>query len=121
VSELISLCASWLTAALSVHAYTFDPQRMTSFEGDTGAYLQYAHVRLCSVERKVASAVMLPDSSSSVDVSLLVEPKAREIVFLLAIYPDVVRNALKTYEPSTIVSFCFRWVHACSHRTGRSR
>lgn len=33
--------------------YDFDLKRMTSFEGDTGPYLQYAHARLCSIFRKV--------------------------------------------------------------------
>lgn len=85
---------------------------MTSFEGDTGAYLQYAHVRLCSLERKANNAgIFLPARTtmdSSVDLSLLSEQKAKEIIFLLGMYPDIVRTALKTYEPSTVVSFCFR-------------
>jgi arginyl-tRNA synthetase len=29
-----------------VNGYVFDLERMTSFEGDTGPYLQYAHARL---------------------------------------------------------------------------
>ena len=90
------------------HSYNFNPQRMTSFEGDTGAYLQYAHVRLCSVERKVASTVSPPNAASDIDMQLISEPKARELIFILATYPDVVRTALKTYEPSNIVSFCFK-------------
>jgi arginyl-tRNA synthetase len=81
---------------------------MTSFEGDTGAYLQYAHVRLCSIQRKVAPAVVLRDDPSLINTSLLVEPKAREIVFMLASYPDVVRTAMANYEPCTIVSYCFK-------------
>ncbi|OBZ72384.1 Arginine--tRNA ligase, cytoplasmic [Grifola frondosa] len=100
--------------AKRVHAYNFDPQRMTSFEGDTGAYLQYAHARLCSVERKATPAVVLPPSSSDIDIALLAEPKAREIIILLGTYPDVVRAALKTYEPSNIVSFCFKLSHVIS-------
>lgn len=99
-----------------VHSYNFDPQRMTSFEGDTGAYLQYAHVRLCSIERKVAPAVVVPSDISHINFDLLTEPKAREIVVLLGTYPDVVRTALKTYEPSNIVSFCSRYV---THRVRR--
>ena len=81
---------------------------MTSFEGDTGAYLQYAHARLSSVERKVSSEVTLPEDISSIDTDLLVEPKAREIVFTLATYPDVVKTAFKNAEPSTVVSFSFK-------------
>ena len=44
----------------------------------------------------------------SIKVELLSEPKAREIVFMLACYPDIVKTAFKTYEPCTIVSYCFK-------------
>lgn len=81
---------------------------MTSFEGDTGAYLQYAHVRLCSIERKVADTVVLPSDISQIKLDLLQEQKAREIIYVLGTYPEVVRTALKTYEPSNIVAFCFK-------------
>lgn len=91
-------------------SYNFDPARMTSFEGDTGAYLQYAHVRLSSIERKVAPQLVLREDITQINTDLLSEPKAREIVYLLATYPDVVRAAFKTYEPCTIVSYCFKWV-----------
>lgn len=101
--------------AKRIHSYHFDPVRMTSTEGDTGAYLQYAHARLCSVERRAAkeNIILLP-SPADIDVSLLSEPKAREIVFLLGTYPDVVRAALKALEPSTVVSYCFKLSHAIS-------
>ena len=81
---------------------------MTSFEGDTGAYLQYAHVRLCSVVRKVADTTVLREDHSTINTDLLIEPKAREIVFHLATFPDAVRMALKVSEPSTIVTYCFK-------------
>lgn len=85
---------------------------MTSFEGDTGAYLQYAHVRLCSVQRKVAlDGIISRDNPDLIDTTLLTEPKVRELVFALASYPDVVKTAMKNYEPSTIVSYCFKCVH----------
>lgn len=32
--------------AIRINNYTFDMDRMTSFEGDTGPYLQYSHARL---------------------------------------------------------------------------
>ncbi|KAG6804704.1 hypothetical protein H0H87_006380, partial [Tephrocybe sp. NHM501043] len=80
---------------------------MTSLKGDTGAYLQYAHVRLSSIPRKVALALVLRTDSILIDTFLLIEPKARELVFLLASYPDVLKTALKTNEPFNIVSYCF--------------
>lgn len=86
---------------------------MKSFEGDTGPYLQYAHVRLASVARKNPEIFPLPPPSE-IDTSLLIEPAAREIVFLLGTYPDVVKTALKTHEPSGVVTFLFRLSHAIS-------
>lgn len=110
---------------------------MTSFEGDTGEchgrrwftslsslrsfvpgpYLQYAHVRLSSVERKNAPDVVLPtpaERPKAIDTTLLTEAKAREIILLIASYPDIVKNAFRSSEPSTIVTWCFRLCHAIS-------
>ena len=86
---------------------------MLSFEGDTGPYLQYAHVRLSSIERKNPELLPLP-APAQLKTELLVEPQAREIAFLLGQYPDVVKTALKTHEPSGIVTFAFRLAHAIS-------
>lgn len=103
-----------------INNYNFDWARMLTFEGDTGPYLQYNHVRLCSVERRVADTdnLSLPESplepSALPKFDLLSEPKAREVVMLLATYPDIVRFATKELQPSTIVQFCFRLTHAVS-------
>lgn len=87
---------------------------MKSFEGDTGPYLQYAHVRLSSIGRKNPHLLPLPPRSE-IDISTLAESQhARDIVFLLATYPDVVKVALKTHEPSGVVTFAFRLAHAIS-------
>ncbi|KAI8974811.1 arginyl-tRNA synthetase [Trametes punicea] len=100
-------------AAKRINNYTFNWDRMLSFEGDTGPYLQYAHVRLSSIERKNPELLPLP-APAQLKTDLLVEPQAREIVFLLGTYPDVVKTALKTHEPSGIVTFAFRLSHAIS-------
>jgi arginyl-tRNA synthetase len=87
---------------------------MKSFEGDTGPYLQYAHVRLASIERKNPELVPLP-TPSSIDIATLTQSQAaRDICFLLGSYPDVVKTALKTHEPSGVVTFAFRLSHAIS-------
>ncbi|GAA5834143.1 hypothetical protein JCM5353_005552 [Sporobolomyces roseus] len=104
-------------SAKRINNYEFKWERMTSFEGDTGPYLQYAHVRLSSVERKNAPELVLPAHSErpQLDISSLAsEPKARELIMLLATYPDVVQAALKSLEPSTICTFAFRLCHAIS-------
>ncbi|GLB42251.1 putative arginyl-tRNA synthetase [Lyophyllum shimeji] len=92
--------------AKRIHSYHFDLERMT-YEGGTGAYLQYAHVRLSSIPRKAAPAPVIHSGPALIDTSL---SKARELVFLLATYPDMVKTAVKNYEPSTVVSYCFSYV-----------
>lgn len=94
-----------------INDYHFDMDRMTSFEGDTGPYLQYAHARVCSIERK--SGLSQADMDSA-DLSLLSEAHAVNIVRLLAQWPDVVQNTLKTLEPTTILVYLFRMTKAIS-------
>ena len=86
---------------------------MLSFEGDTGPYLQYAHVRLASVERRNPELLPLPPVSE-IKTELLTEPGVREIVFLLGSYPEAVRTAMRVQEPSTIVTYAFRLAHVIS-------
>jgi arginyl-tRNA synthetase len=87
---------------------------MKSFEGDTGPYLQYAHVRLASIERKNPHLIPLPPPSQIDTSSLSTSSTARDIVILLGTYPDVVKTALRTHEPSGVVTFAFRLSHAIS-------
>lgn len=86
---------------------------MLSFEGDTGPYLQYAHVRLASIARKNPNLLPLPPANE-IATDKLAEPKAREIILLLATYPDVVRIAMDKLEPSGVVTFCFKLAHLIS-------
>lgn len=101
-----------------INDYNFDWNRMLSFEGDTGPYLQYNHTRLCSVERKVQETDGLvlsePLDPSGLRLDLLAEPKARDLVMLLAQWPEVVRRALDDLQPSTIVQYCFKLCHSIS-------
>ena len=85
--------------------------RMTSFEGDTGPYLQYAHTRLCSIMRKADVPL---EKIESADLSLLTEPHATNLVRCLAQYPDVLQQTLKTLEPTTIVTYLFKMTHLLS-------
>ncbi|KAJ3822961.1 hypothetical protein F5880DRAFT_1483163 [Lentinula raphanica] len=100
--------------AKRINNYTFNWDRMLSFEGDTGPYLQYAHVRLASIGRKNPHLLPLPPRSEIKIDTLTTSAHAREIAFLLGTYPDVVKTALKTHEPSGVVTFAFRLSHAIS-------
>ncbi|MDI1487642.1 MAG: hypothetical protein OHK93_006912 [Ramalina farinacea] len=94
-----------------VHDYPFDFERMTSFEGDTGPYLQYSHARLCSIMRKSGYT---NEDLQKADLSLLREKAAIETLRLLAQYPDVTHTAFKNLEPTTIVGYLFKLTHQIS-------
>ena len=85
-----------------------------SSEGDTGQYLQYAHARLVSIGRQNQHLLPLPPASHIATHTLAQYPCAREIAFLLGTYPDVLDVALKTHEPSKVVTFTFKLAHAIS-------
>ncbi|KXH49561.1 arginyl-tRNA synthetase [Colletotrichum simmondsii] len=94
-----------------VNNYKFDMDTMTSFEGDTGPYLQYAHARLCSIFRKAGVA---EEEIAKADLGLLTEKHAIELIRVISQYPDVVQNTLKTLEPTTVLTYLFRLTHVVS-------
>ncbi|WDK16490.1 arginyl-tRNA synthetase [Colletotrichum graminicola] len=94
-----------------INNYKFDMDTMTSFEGDTGPYLQYAHARLCSIFRK---AGVPEEEVVKADLSLLTEKHAIELIRVVSQYPDVVQNTLKTLEPTTVLTYLFRLTHVVS-------
>ncbi|KAK9467442.1 hypothetical protein V1512DRAFT_247038 [Lipomyces arxii] len=113
VADLVGMSAVMIQdmQAKRVNNYKFDWTRMLSFEGDTGPYLQYAHSRLCSMERRADLSV---DTLINADYSLLTEPIAEELIRALAQYPDVLMNAHRNLEPSTVVSYLFKLTHIVS-------
>ncbi|KAF1931813.1 arginyl-tRNA synthetase [Didymella exigua CBS 183.55] len=99
-----------------INNYNFDMDRMCSFEGDTGPYLQYAHARLCSIYRKAVDAdPSLKDIDlTTVDLSELQEPHAVDLIRQLASWPDTFLNTFKTQEPTTVLTYLFKMSHAVS-------
>lgn len=95
----------------SINGYDFNLDAMTSFEGDTGPYLQYAHARLCSMTRKSELDV---NELVNANFDLLTEQHAVDLVRLLAQWPDVLLQTAKTLEPITVLSYLFRMTHMLS-------
>ncbi|KAK5170679.1 arginyl-tRNA synthetase [Saxophila tyrrhenica] len=94
-----------------INGYNFDMEKMTSFEGDTGPYLQYSHARVCSMERKTAIPA---DQLLTADLSLITAKEGIELVRLLAQWPDVFLNTYKTREPVTVLTYLFKMTHQLS-------
>ncbi|TVY56761.1 Arginine--tRNA ligase, cytoplasmic [Lachnellula cervina] len=94
-----------------INNYEFNMDAMTSFEGDTGPYLQYAHARLCSITRR---AQLSSEDIATADLSLLTEPHAHNLIRVISQYPDVLQNTLKTLEPTTVLTYLFKMTHTLS-------
>ncbi|ELP85100.1 arginyl-tRNA synthetase, cytoplasmic, putative [Entamoeba invadens IP1] len=94
--------------AKRIKDYQYNRERMTSFEGYTGPYLQYAHARCCGVERKAGLPIPTLDE---VDFTLLNEPEAEALVLAIAKYGDVIMNTYNNLEPNTLVTYLFELSH----------
>jgi arginyl-tRNA synthetase len=75
----------------------FDLQEVLSFEGETGPYVQYTHARLASILRKAAER---GEGGAAPDLALLAD--AGPILVRLGRYPQVVRSAARSCEPSEV-------------------
>lgn len=75
----------------------FNWDRMLSFDGETGPYVQYTHARATSVLEKAAYRV-----EKIKDYSLLTEEEAVNMIKLLQQFPEIVIKAMERNEPSFI-------------------
>ena len=86
-----------------VKDYVFDLDRMVSFDGNTGPYLQYAHARICSIFRRAdidrASVRGLP--------ILLDAPQERTLALRLLAYPTAIATTLETYSPHKLCTYVY--------------
>ncbi|MEV6225855.1 arginine--tRNA ligase [Nocardia fluminea] len=85
-----------------VKDYTFDPDRMTTLNGNTGVYLQYAHARVCSILRK-AEAV----TPAAVDTAGPMEPAERELALCLDGYGTVLAEIADALEPHRLAGYLY--------------
>jgi arginyl-tRNA synthetase len=83
--------------------YVFDWDRMLSFDGNTGPYLQYAHARICSIFRRAGI-----DRASVRDVEIQVEtPQERALALRLLAYPTAIDVTLETYSPHKLCTYVY--------------
>ncbi|HEY3497478.1 MAG TPA: arginine--tRNA ligase, partial [Polyangiaceae bacterium] len=79
----------------------FDFDRMLAFEGNTGPYLQYAHARLASLERKAAEEAIAGSA-----VRLGEEPERRLALELVELEP-VLRSVGETLQPHKLATYLY--------------
>ncbi|PYE30016.1 arginyl-tRNA synthetase [Rhizobium sp. PP-F2F-G38] len=89
--------------------YVFDIDRMTSFEGRTGPYLQYAYARICSILDKAAEAGIVPGETVSVS-----HPSERAVLVECLWYPHALSEAARQLESFEIADQAYRVADAFS-------
>ena len=83
--------------------YTFDWNRMLSFDGNTAPYLQYAHARICSIFRRAEI-----DRSSVRGVTPTIEHAAeRELAMRVLQFDSALWDALEKYSPHRLCTFLY--------------
>jgi arginyl-tRNA synthetase len=80
----------------------FDWDRLLDFNGDTGPYVQYTHVRCCSVLHKWSKSA--PDASAT-NLGLLRERLELEVLRVLGRFPDHLRLAYEQLKPNWIAQY----------------
>ncbi|MDF3982627.1 arginine--tRNA ligase [Luteibacter sp. PPL554] len=88
--------------------YVFDPDRMVSFEGRTGPYVQYACVRIASILDRATAQGVVP---GPIEVA---EAAERALVLLCARFPDAVASAALRYAPNDIADYAYDLAQAFS-------
>ncbi len=83
-------------------AYIFDWDRMISFKGNTGPYLQYATTRIRSIFRRAAI-----DQADLNGPILVTAPAERELALKLLGFGTVVTQVAATAEPHQLCSYLF--------------
>ncbi|QTL99987.1 arginine--tRNA ligase [Iocasia frigidifontis] len=75
----------------------FNWDRMLSFDGETGPYIQYTHARANSVLEKGQTEI-----TTLTDYSDLSNPEAFNLIKLLSAFPETIIKAMERNEPSYI-------------------
>jgi arginyl-tRNA synthetase len=86
-----------------VKDYVFDWDRMLAFEGNTGPYLQYAHARICSIERKAQDRGI---ASQDAAVALSHDAEKRLALELLELEPTLLLVG-ETLQPHRLTTYLF--------------
>lgn len=84
----------------------FDLDQAVKTDNDNPVYyVQYAHARICSILKKLASEGVPFAGADQVDPSLLTDPTEMELVRMLAAFPQEIVLAAEKYDPSRLNRF----------------
>ncbi len=80
---------------------SFKWEHITSFEGETGPYVQYTYARCSSILRNVNDF----DINGEIDYSLLSDASSSELMKEINRFEDIIKEAADRYEPSVVARY----------------
>jgi len=84
-------------SASRIKDITFSWDRALTFEGESGPYCQYTHVKCCSVLRRAGNV-----PQGDIDFHAMCDPHTQALIKLLGTYPQAIRQACSQNEPFII-------------------
>jgi arginyl-tRNA synthetase len=84
----------------------FNPEESIDFHGHTGPFIQYTYARTAALGRKAAQVGLTPDADSLRTYGQL-QPAEQEVIRLLTLFPDKVKEAAAEYSPATIAQYVY--------------
>jgi len=84
----------------------FDWDKVLSFEGNTGPYLQYTYVRIMSLLRKMEAENISIDNSKDIILDDMNDIE-RDLAVMLLRFPQVVVKAYEGFKPNLIADYLF--------------
>ena len=95
----------------------FDWDKALDFSGETAAYIQYAHARICSILRKAEAEYEKWDDKAA---SILIMEEEIALIKTLALLPEKVIVSAENYRPSILARYLIdvarefnRFYHNC--------
>jgi len=85
-----------------VKDYVFDYDRMLSFEGNTGPYLQYAHARICSIFRR--ANLSANEAKGPVQIEA---PQERALALHLLSFGSCLQNVAQSLELQRLCTYLY--------------
>ncbi|WP_347922560.1 arginine--tRNA ligase [Pontimicrobium sp. SW4] len=81
----------------------FDPKESVDFQGNTGPFIQYTYARIQAILRKADFNTSITLSANEVSL----EPKEKELIKQLELFPEVIQNAAQNHSPALIANYTY--------------
>jgi arginyl-tRNA synthetase len=82
----------------------FNPKESVDFNGNTGPFIQYAYARIQSIVKHSN------DLKANISMEITLDPKEKELLKWLELYPQTIQNAAEQYSPALIANYVYELV-----------